>query len=172
MKDTLGRENRKYADKLCRECGAKFRPRREDSKYCSRKCAWANNGGHNKKPESWWVNPKGYVEGRIWLPDGTQIRIKRHRFIMEGILGRPLEPWEDVHHRNGIKSDNSPGNLELLSHGDHSRITSSERQYKRGYKLKLSHKERKARSLRAIAMGLSKLGHAAMAKGKLGKGGA
>lgn len=32
---------------------------------------------------------------------------------MEQILGRPLERFEEVHHRNAIRDDNRPENLEL-----------------------------------------------------------
>ena len=36
-----------------------------------------------------------------------------HQIVMEQILGRPLKPNENVHHKNTIRDDNDPSNLEL-----------------------------------------------------------
>jgi hypothetical protein len=131
---------------------------------------YKHNGGHNRKIESWWINRRGYIEGRIWLDEQTQIRIKKHRFIMEGIIGRPLHPWEDVHHKDGNKTNNEPENLELISHGNHSYMTNSQRDYNKGYILNLTSQERQNRSIRAIAMKLNTLTRAAIAKAKGEKG--
>jgi hypothetical protein len=51
----------------------------------------------------------GYV--KVQEPGGEEIF--EHRVVMEAMLGRPMLPVETVHHRNGIRHDNRPENLEL-----------------------------------------------------------
>lgn len=68
--------------------------------------------------------PYTSIGGYVTLPPG---RVKghpnarkngsmfEHVFVMSEILGRPLLPHENVHHKNGDRADNSPENLELWS---------------------------------------------------------
>lgn len=41
---------------------------------------------------------------------------------METIVGRPLELHEHVHHIDGDKANNNPGNLLLLTAADHHKL--------------------------------------------------
>jgi hypothetical protein len=58
---------------------------------------------------------EGYV--RLFVPSHPNAQktghILEHTYVMSAILGRPLWPDENVHHKNGVKHDNRPENLEL-----------------------------------------------------------
>jgi energy-converting hydrogenase B subunit Q len=65
-----------------------------------------------------WLDPKGYVYIRCPDPEHPNARSKpgwiaEHVWVMSQMLGRPLHRGESVHHRNNIKDDNRPENLEL-----------------------------------------------------------
>lgn len=46
-----------------------------------------------------------------------------HRYLVEQLLGRPLESYEEVHHLDGDETNNDINNLVLISKKDHSLIT-------------------------------------------------
>lgn len=68
-----------------------------------------------------WTDPRGYrwiyvneLNGR-----GRRVARREHRVLMERHIGRLLEPWEVVHHKDGNPSNNAIDNLELMEFGKH-----------------------------------------------------
>jgi hypothetical protein len=70
-----------------------------------------------------WTRHKTRNDGYVVLT------ILEHRWVMERKLGRDLRSDEHVHHLNGIRDDNRPENLALMSRSDHARLTGKTRVY-------------------------------------------
>lgn len=83
------------------------------NQYGERNSAW--KGGKPRR------NTQGYIE--VYVPVDSEFAVMRtsngrvleHRLVVAKELGRPLRSDEYVHHKNGVRDDNRPENLQLAS---------------------------------------------------------
>lgn len=83
---------------------------------------WRNTGDPGglevrevRKDPTHYYNPRdGYMRVKVkGHPRASRGWLREHLLVMEEVLGRHLLPGEEVHHKNGVKHDNRPENLEL-----------------------------------------------------------
>jgi len=128
----------KQEDK-CENCGEVFRyyPSEKPGMYCDR-CAevraWMNDGvkyQYDKPigPEPYTVGHgvgvKTRVDGYEMIDrqyKGERVAIPHHRLLAVAKYGISAVEGMDVHHKNGIRWDNRPENIELLTRSEHARI--------------------------------------------------
>jgi hypothetical protein len=86
------------------------------AKGLCRKHYYRQARGAEMDPAPRWPGLRG---SNGWLQNGYRIvwhegrNIGEHRLVMAQMLGRELYPWESVHHKNTVRDDNDPANLEL-----------------------------------------------------------
>jgi hypothetical protein len=80
-------------------------------------------GCYKKGPTSYKAVERTFQDGYAFLrvPGHPRAnphtgRVREHILVMEKLLGRPLLPGEEVHHKNTDRADNTPSNLELWTH--------------------------------------------------------
>jgi hypothetical protein len=97
---------------------------------CSRLCAnaiksaWLKENQFRDKNPAWKGGIRqrnGYIQ--LLQPShpfcDNKGYVFEHRLIVEKKIGRYLNPKEIVHHKNGIKTDNRPSNLEIMKQSAH-----------------------------------------------------
>ena len=96
---------------------------RNSGNYCSKECRIEHT--RLKGPGGRYKTSQGYISVyHPTHPDASKTNfILEHRLVAEEKYGRRLLKTEHVHHINGIKDDNRPENLEILSAGVHAKIT-------------------------------------------------
>lgn len=123
-----------FIGKPCPQCskriGYKRNRKRSEKVFCSSECFHLSRRKYLNIPDCLESADRkidknlGYV--RLYCPmhpeSNTWGYVYEHRVIAEKTVGRRLNKNEIVHHKNGIRWDNRPENLEVMDKRDHGRL--------------------------------------------------
>ena len=119
----VARANQKHSNYtgLCRPCLVEFNHTKQANRKIEERPQTKRSDGYLEiiLPKTHWCVPMATKSRRSLLV---------HRLVMAEHLRRLLEPWELVHHLNGVKDDNGIENLKLTTRKTH-HLT-----YEAGYK--------------------------------------
>lgn len=122
-------KEQRYIYEKCPNCGnLRWVQIQSSGKYP--KCHKCMNKGKFENKSGRWnggrkINRQGYIEVRL-LPNDPYIAMAKksryvceHRLVVARALGRCLEKYEIIHHKDSNPSNNNLDNLELISDGKH-----------------------------------------------------
>ena len=130
---------KRYVWHACDNCGSErwvqIKNKQPVSHLC--RCCWCKRNtfinwkGRRSKTSEGYTKVLLPPEDFFYLMATGTGHILEHRLVLARHLGRCLQPWEIVHHINGVKDDNRLENLELTTRGGH--VVEYNKGYKSGY---------------------------------------
>jgi hypothetical protein len=122
-------------ERVCSWCGTTFtcdpsQARLGRGKHCSRAC---HGQGMRGERSATWKGGRRKTETYVIVMTPEGRCMTEHRFVMQQLVGRRLRSDEHVHHINGIKNDNRPENLRLMTHQEHSQYHGTQGRWARDY---------------------------------------
>lgn len=122
----------------CLACGKprwverRRKPRRTLCLSCAHKSSHASNWHGGRKTNLGYEYVKLQKDDFYYAMADKAGYVREHRLIMAKHLGRCLQPWELIHHKNGIRNDNRLSNLVLTTKSTH--ISDHNKGYHDGYR--------------------------------------